>query len=165
MRRIASNTGPILHLLEIGALDLLREAGEVCVPPVVQEELRRGVVDMPSQPPEWIKIREVDGPHAALLEPWLGTDAIHPGEAAALALAKQIQADWFLTDDAAARLVGRTLGLEVHGTLGVLLWAAATHQVDRDDAHTFLDRLTRSSLWMSPRILAEARSALQSIYT
>jgi predicted nucleic acid-binding protein len=47
-----------------------------------------------------------------------------PGEIEAILLARAVNADWLLTDDAGARLVAAFLGLEVHGSLGVILWAA-----------------------------------------
>ena len=48
------------------------------------------------------------------------------GEAQAIALARQFGPDWLLTDDASARLLAQSLGLEVHGSLGLVLWSAAT---------------------------------------
>jgi len=163
VRRVVSNTGPILRLSEIDALDLLQEVGAVHIPPAVQEELQRALAEWSSRRPEWIQVIDVDSAHMVELQPWMDTEAIHIGEAAALALARQIQADWFLTDDAAARLVGRTMNLEVHGTIGILLWAAGARRLEAREAEGFLDRLSRSSLWMSPRVLAQARSALRVI--
>ncbi|MEW5762826.1 MAG: DUF3368 domain-containing protein, partial [Bacillota bacterium] len=80
-------------------------------------------------------------------------------------LARQIRADWLVTDDAAARLFAQTLGIEVHGSLGIVLWAAATGRLNRPEAEALLDRLARSSLWLSPRVLAEAKAALENIYS
>jgi len=85
------------------------------------------------------------------------------GEAEAIALAHQIQADWLLTDDAAARLFAQALGLEVHGSVGVVLWAAVQGYLRRQQAEDVLDRLAQSSLWISPRVLAEAKAALQQL--
>jgi hypothetical protein len=98
------------------------------------------------------------------VQPWLQAGIIHHGESAALALAGQMSAEWFLTDDTAARLVGRTMGLEVHGSLGVVLWAAAVGHLNHNDAAEHLDKLATSSLWISPRILAEARSVLEQLF-
>ncbi|NTW38137.1 MAG: DNA-binding protein, partial [Syntrophobacteraceae bacterium] len=39
MRIVVCDTGPILHLHEAGALELLAKAGEVFVPPAVDREL------------------------------------------------------------------------------------------------------------------------------
>jgi len=68
------------------------------------------------------------------------------GEAQALALAAQVKADWFLTDDAAARVVASQQGIEVHGSLGVVLWAAATGHLGRGEAEAALKALAGSSL-------------------
>jgi len=163
VRQIASNTGPILHLSEIGAIEILRDAGEIHIPAAVENELIHSIAGWSSKRPGWLRMTEVDPSHAVPFEPWAGTGVIHAGEAAALAIAMQIRADWFLTDDAAARLVGRTLGLEVHGSLGVILWAGAQQRIDGQRARDLLERLAASSLWMSPRVLAEARSTLQAI--
>jgi predicted nucleic acid-binding protein len=67
--------------------------------------------------------------------------------------------------DAAARLFAQTLGLEVHGSLGVVLWAAAVGRLGRAEAETTLDRLAQSSLWISARVLAEAKAALDQLFS
>jgi len=89
---------------------------------------------------------------------------LDPGEAQALALALQSEADWLLTDDAAARLIAQQHGLEVHGSLGVVLWGAATGHFQRQEAEDALEALAGSSLWISSRILDEARAALRQIF-
>jgi predicted nucleic acid-binding protein len=89
---------------------------------------------------------------------------LDPGEGEAIALARELKADWFLTDDAAARLFAQTLGIEVHGSLGVVLWAAATRHLDQARAEAALDRLFGTSLWISERVMDEARSALRQIF-
>ena len=81
----------------------------------------------------------------------------------AIVLAKSRAADWLLTDDAAARVIPMLLGMEVHGSLGVVLWAAAQTHISRYEAAAILDRLGVSSLWISPAILAEARHALDAL--
>jgi hypothetical protein len=67
---------------------------------------------------------------------------------------------------ALVRLAGdrRLVLLEVHGSLGIVLWAAAVGHLDRAQADQTLARLATSSLWISNRILAEARSALDEIF-
>jgi predicted nucleic acid-binding protein len=85
------------------------------------------------------------------------------GEAEAMALARQLSAHWFLTDDAAARVLAASLALEVHGSLGIVLWAATIRHLSRGEAESALDRLARSSLWISAGVLAEARAALDRL--
>lgn len=164
LRRVVSDTGPILHLHETGALRLLEQTGEVVIPPVVEQELGRLI-------PSWAKVgpsglATVELTEAARMEArgWLGGNFLHPGEAEALALTGQLDADWFLTDDAAARVIATRLGIEVHGSLGIVLWAAAVDHLDREEARRALESLFRSSLWVSPRVRAEAMAALDALF-
>ena len=86
------------------------------------------------------------------------------GEAQALALALETKPDWFLTDDAGARLMAESLGIETHGSIGIILWSAATRLIQKPEAETQLAELEKSSLWMSPRVRAEARAALTRLF-
>jgi len=116
------------------------------------------------QRPVWINVERLTVPSAAQALVWTQAGLLHPGEAAALALAQQLNADWFVTDDSAARLLAQMLGLEVHGSLGVVLWAAADGLLSEAEAKAALDRLINSSLWLSARVIAEARASLQELF-
>ncbi|MDQ3684027.1 MAG: DUF3368 domain-containing protein, partial [Acidobacteriota bacterium] len=124
MKLIVSDTGPLLHLSEAQSLDLLRLTGEVHIPPTVAIEMAHHDAGWSSALPTWIKLAQLSSPHDALAAAWEQAGLLDRGEAEALALARQFQADWFLTDDAAARVLAISLGVEVHGSLGVVLWAA-----------------------------------------
>jgi predicted nucleic acid-binding protein len=89
---------------------------------------------------------------------------LHGGEAEALALACEIRSDWFLTDDAVARLMAESLNIEVHGSIGVVLWAAANKLVKKPEGELFLAGLEKSSLWMSHKVRIEARAALEKLF-
>jgi len=95
---------------------------------------------------------------------WQHAGLLDAGEAEAVALVRQIGADWLLTDDNAARLFAGALGIEAHGSLGIVLWAAAAGHANQDEATAILDRLAQSSLWVSAQILTEAREALTQIF-
>ena len=162
VRRIVSNAGPLIHLYEADALHLLRLTGETLVPSQVASEtayyFSRG------RAPEWISIAPLDKFHAAESLAWQQANLLDAGEADALALARQLNADWFLTDDERARLLGKQLGLEVHGSLGVVLWVAAVRLIARREAEEAIERLANSSLWVSAAVLSEARLALDELY-
>lgn len=162
MTLIVSDTGPLLHLSEAGALDLLRLAGDVYIPGVVEAELAHYSAIW--HKPGWVNVAPLTSKHASDANNWLLSGLLDAGEAEAIALAQQMQADWLLSDDAAARLIAESQGLEVHGSLGVVLWAAATGQVDEEAARVALDSLANSSLWVSARTLAQARGALDVIF-
>ena len=162
MRCVVSDTGPLLHLSEADALSLARLVGDLHVPPQVNAELAYLLSGW--EAPTWLTIDTLAALPAAEAVAWQQSGLLDPGEAEAIALARQIKADWLLTDDAAARLFAAGLGLEAHGSLGVVLWAAATGHLDRVQADQTLAKLAASSLWISGRILAEAKSALDEIF-
>jgi hypothetical protein len=149
-------------LTEADAFALTHLVGDLHVPPQVNAELAYLLSDWES--PAWLTIDTLSALHAAEAATWQQSGLLNPGEAEAIALARQLKADWLLTDDAAARLFAAQLGLEVHGSLGIVLWAAAVGHLDRAQAEQTLAGLAASSLWISNKILAEARSALDEIF-
>lgn len=164
MKLVVSDTGPLLHLVEARSLDLLKLTGEVHVPPVVAAEISRLIADWPSLRPDWINETSLIAPYDVQADAWAQAGLLDRGEAAALALAQQLAATWFLTDDAAARVLATSLKIEVHGSLGIVLWAAATGHLNRDQATSALNRLAQSSLWISARVLKEAMDAIDKLF-
>jgi predicted nucleic acid-binding protein len=165
MRRVVSNTGPILHLTEAGSLDLMRHLGMIFIPPMVDMELKESVSNWSEMRPPWISVEELQPSFLTDALAWEQAGVLHPGEAEAVALARQVRAHWFLTDDSIARLLAQTLGLEVHGSLGIVLWTAAMGYLQRPHAELALDRLAASSLWISTRVFQEAKSALDHLFS
>ena len=165
MKIIVSDTGPLLHLAEAGALGLLKLAGEVYIPETVEAEFRFHGSNLSLEKPDWLKITPLSPMRKEQSLLWQRAGLIHSGEAETIALAMQLAADWLLTDDAAARLFAKSFQLEARGSLGVILWAAATRKLSRTDAEAFLNNLVCSSLWLSPRVIAESQIALTKIYT
>ncbi len=158
LRRVVCDTAPLVSLQESDLLEILHLAGEVYIPPAVEGELR--TLD---PVPEWMKIAALDAPFAQEARAWVQAGILDPGESEAIALVRQLDADWLLTDDGAARLLAQREGIEVHGSLGLVLWAAANGHFDLAGAQAALDALSRSSLWISARVLEEARAALPEL--
>lgn len=159
---IVCDTGPLLHLNEAGAIQLLKPAGKILIPPIVAAELKRNAPSW--KLPKWINSQQLDrAPNNQALE-WTRTGTIDAGEASAIGLALQVRSNWLLTDDANARYFAESLGLEVHGSVGVLLWAVAVGYVEsRKEAHQLLDGLFNSSLWISERVIDEASKAIDNL--
>lgn len=114
--------------------------------------------------PDWlhvIRLRPNEQSESGL---WQTAGGIHAGEAEALVLSRQKKADWFLTDDAATRLFVSTLGIEVHGSLGIILWNAAKRYLTRKETEGTLSRLEKSSLWLSDKIYKAAQKSLDDIF-
>ena len=123
---VVNNTSPIMNLAIIGELSLLRDQfGEVLIPGAVLEELR-----VEENLPGSQILRD------ALKDGWIRIEAVkqHPlvramqrdldkGEAEAIALATEVDADWLLMDERDGRKTARSMKLKVVGVLGVLLKA------------------------------------------
>lgn len=164
MRRIVSDTGPLLHLHEAACLALLEYAGAVAVPTAVDSEMVQHMREWPTRKPRWITVTSVIAPFDVQATGWQQSGLLEMGEAEAIALALQLRAAWLLTDDTAARVFATALGFAVHGSLGIVLWAAARGPLSRAESTAALDRLAASSLWISARVLAEARAALDRLF-
>jgi len=161
---VVCDTGPILHLHQAGALNVLAGAADVVIPGAVQDELRELIPGWRRRKPRWLLVRRLSSeqrkdPIIRQLARELGA-----GEAEAITLARLLDADWLLTDDAEARAIAQLVGLEVHGSLGVVLWGAATGRLAEAEANDALNRLRRSSLWISTAVFEEARRALRKLF-
>lgn len=164
VRSIVADTGPVLHLHESATLDLLALAGAVTIPAAVDAELGRLIPNWSTERPDWITVSTLGAALRADADAWLASSLLDRGEAEAIALARHDHADWLLTDDAGARLVVEASGLEVHGSLGIVLWAVAIGHLTRRAAEEALDRLAQSSLWVSTAIVAAARNAVRRMF-
>ena len=84
----------------------------------------------------------------ALLEEFVDT-----GEAEAIVLALERNADLLLVDDRDARNLAKKLGLQVMCTLGVIALAKYKGLVSK--AKPIIDKLVESGFWISRRLLEE----------
>jgi predicted nucleic acid-binding protein len=159
---VVLDTGPLLHLSEAQALDLLALTGEVHIPKAVDLEVKQQL-NQRNWRPKWVHVDLLTHPYNTEATAWQQAGLLDVGEAGAIALARQIHAHWLLTDDAAARLLAQSLGFEVHGSLGITVWAVAVGHLQHAEAGSILDRLARSSLWISERVLDEAKVALSKL--
>ncbi|MDA1192069.1 MAG: hypothetical protein O3A46_10345 [Candidatus Poribacteria bacterium] len=162
-RLIVSNTGPLLHLREADSLPMMRLLGEILIPPAVAAETAVHDNAWTLTRPDWIRVVELDDPFRPYAAALTDAEALHVGEAEAIALARQTDADWFLTDDAEARRFAESSGIEVHGSLGVVLTALGDGLCSFEDATESLRRLRRSSLHMADDVWERALTALNRL--
>lgn len=163
MKIIVCDAGPIIHLYEAQCLHLLNKTGDLFLPRRVQLEVQN-TTHLDTQWPLWLHVVDLSPKEQNEAGAWRTAGGLHAGEAEAVVLSKQKNSDWFLTDDAATRLFVSMLGIEVHGSLGVILWNAAKRNINREETEEALDNLRQSSLWLSPKIYVEAQQALDSIF-
>ncbi len=122
--RAVSDAGPLIHFSWIGRLDLLKQLfDEVIAPIAVRDEVLRAGPDIPGATAlrdaiaaGWPAVRPVaDRAAVAGLLPELDR-----GEAEAIVLMREADADIVLLDDGRARDLATRQGLPLTGTLGLL---------------------------------------------
>lgn len=153
MLKVVSNTTPLLTLLKIGRLDLLQKlCSEICIPSAVFHEIEAGkaksyYVDLSKI--SWIKIIEISNPKTASY--FLDLDQ---GEAEAIMLASEIEAELILLDEKLGRFHAKHIGLKVTGTIGILLKAKQLNFVS--NIKTLLQEMQQKGIWLSEDLIAEA---------
>jgi predicted nucleic acid-binding protein len=166
MMLVVTDTGPLLHLHQIGAVVLLTHLGEIHVTPTVLSELRRHAPSFFTHGmPAWLIQTQPSSTALLQASRWVNAQMLDAGEAEALAFAHEAKAGIFITDDTAARTLGESLGLQVRGTLGVVLYNAASGHLDQPAALQILTDLEqRSTLWMSAKVKAAVRTGISQIF-
>ena len=140
----------------LGHLALLKTLfGKVIVPPAVVQELvhprpRFPAIDVASMP--FIEIRSPG--NTTLLHEL--QDVLDAGEAEAIVLAKELNAEWLLIDESDGRRIAAEKGVPIMGVLGVLIRAKDRGLVSAvlPLAHRLRDEL---GFFLSEATLAEAR--------
>jgi predicted nucleic acid-binding protein len=121
---VVADASPLISLDACKQLGLLRKLyARVVVPQAVEQELSfGGRTGLPKgltrAHRKWISVRKL-----RTLPPPALVAALHLGEAEVIALALEVGSPLVLLDERAARAVARSRGLQVTGSLGVLLRA------------------------------------------
>jgi predicted nucleic acid-binding protein len=158
MPKAISNTSPLLYLYRIKAINWLPKLfDEIWMPEAVKDELLAGRnkgYDVPS--PSDFSWLHIVNPKSMPSE-WFALD-LGVGEIAAMALALENSNHIILLDDGLARRTAQAAGLQVWGTLKVLLEAKSQGLVEK--VEPFITNLSEAGLWVSAelkqRILALA---------
>jgi predicted nucleic acid-binding protein len=145
---VVADSSPFIALVNVGHADVLPALfGQVIIPPQVAQELASpkrppAVRAFIAAPPPWLSLQA-----PASVEP---IPDLHPGELAAISLARELRADLLLIDDTDARRAAAARHLPLTGTVGVLERAADQGQLDLAAAFA---RLKQSDFWISHKLL------------
>jgi predicted nucleic acid-binding protein len=156
--KVVSNTSPIIFLSKIEALDLLPQCfDQVMIPPSVSNELGDLLL------PEYIQYTKISlaGEHfvQGALEM---TRSLHVGELEAIVLAQETHADYVILDDKLARRKAQLMGLNVIGTIGVLLLAHQQKLILAATVEEHLTNLTQQNgMYISSKIMEQVKRSLQ----
>ena len=140
-----SDAGPIIHLAEIGSLELLETFDTLLVPETVYEEVDAGGV--PDQ------LSDLQYEFVEADERQVGTEELDAGERVAIAVAID-RGLVLLTDDLAARDAAADAGVEVRGSIGIIALGYARGVIDRAEAGSRMRSLQReTSLFVTDAVV------------
>ena len=152
---VVVNTGPLLALGACGQIELLQALHtQVVVPQPVLEELERGQGRQDRMGaallcPPWMQVLPARQPPSQLLQAHLDE-----GEASVIALALELGIRLVLMDERRGRVVARTMGLAVTGTVGVLVRAKREGFLPL--LKPCLEAMHEKGVWLSARLTAFA---------
>lgn len=152
MPKIVSNTTPIISLLKLNRLELFQKLyKQIYIPSAVFKEIEAGkmkgyyrdlsIID-------WINITEIQDKQA--IKYFLDLDA---GEAEAIVLATEINADLIILDEKLGRFHAKHAELKVTGTIGILIKAKTEGLIK--ELRPLLDELTDKDVWISEKLKSE----------
>jgi len=152
---VVSDSSILIHLSRMGELKLLKEIfGKIIVPKAVYKECtvenKAGSEEIRNS--EWIEVREIEDQN---LKKVLRT-LLDEGEAEAITLALEIDADLVLLDETEARRIAKNLGLKVTGTVGTLLKAKKLGLID--DLKKEIELLRETGFWISDDLVRKILS-------
>ena len=150
------NTSPILHLHAVlpgGLESLARMIGEVVMPWEVGQELAAGR----AKDGTWHQIQSIPGivlrEAPVVVHPLLSSQ-IDVGEAAVIQTALDEGVETVILDDLKARRVALGLGLNVTGTLGLLIQARKAGHLA--SVRSAIEALVKRGMWIAPGVAEQA---------
>ena len=151
MNLVVSNASPLINLARIQRFDLLKQFyGNVTIPAAVYDEVviqgqeRDGSRDVRSA--AWIlKATPADDLAVSALAAQLDR-----GEASAIILARELDAELLLIDEIRGRRVAEKLGVKITGTLGIL--ARAKREGLIPNVRDEIARLQSQGTWIHPKL-------------
>ena len=149
--RIVVNTSPWIALSICGQIPLLKKIyGEVHVPVGVKEEIlaggKQGIGVREIEASSWVRIgRVIDIEKVTLLF------ELDRGEAEVIILAKEKGIKRVLMDEKVARLQAEVLGLNVIGTLGLLLRAKKSGIIS--SIKPLVEKMLENGIWIKDEIV------------
>lgn len=156
--RVVSNSTPLIYLSKLGKLELLRKLfREIIIPKEVFNEVVSG--GKKEKFPEVLVIED------AIHEGWIKTKEIKvdrrllkfapeldSGEAEVISIAREVKGDLVLMDDASARSISESFGLNTKGTIYVLLKAYKSGLITKEEVKGLLDKLILAGFRLSSEV-------------
>jgi predicted nucleic acid-binding protein len=150
------DAGPLIHLAEISRSSLLAQFSPLFVPVSVVKEVRGFVPRLPVV--RKVAVTQAQRQHALARS----RVALHAGELDCLAVCLRRPRLVFLTDDWDARDAATRMGIETHGSVGIIVRACRVGLLDGEQAEATLRMLNSvSSLFIASEIIELAIEQLR----
>jgi predicted nucleic acid-binding protein len=141
---IISDTSTLLAFYEIGEMSILqRRYGKIVTTPTVQREFQYPL-------PSWVEVSEPTEENVRYVQERFKLDL---GETTAIALALSHSKSTLIIDEMAGRRAAQELGIEVTGTLGILLKAKKQGIISA--IRPLIQKLQNNNFRMSETLIAE----------
>ncbi len=165
MSKAVLDAGPLIHLAELKALDVLYDFDTLLLPETVWKEVAK--YQRSALRYQNLKLSRVQAPSISMdLIILAQAFSLDQGEIEALAILELYPGFLFLTDDAAARLAAEQRGYSSHGTIGLLIRSV---RVGRRTPNSVLKSLKRiqkySTLHIRPALMNEIINQLEKEWT
>ena len=154
--RIVINTGPLITLARMDALDVPGQLSyEFICPREVQAELEAGVVaGHPVVNPAWLQLCPLQGALSRMM-----LSALDEGEAAVILLALEQRISLVCIDEWKGRRIALATGLKVTGALGLLGKAKIEGIIPA--VSPFIERALRNGIRYHPALVRQVLEALE----
>jgi predicted nucleic acid-binding protein len=151
---VIADAGPLIHLDELDALGVLADFEQILVPDAVWREVEHhrpaALQRMAAQ-----LLRQAAPPASQIVDALTSMFTLHLGEKEALICCLAHPDSLLLTDDTAARMAAKNLGLKAHGTVGLLIRALRCQLRTKAEVLQLLAEIPqRSTLHIRPAFLA-----------
>ncbi|MFH5884681.1 DUF3368 domain-containing protein [Halalkalibaculum sp. DA3122] len=137
---IVSDTSCLILFYKIGELELLKNVfGNILVTEIVSKEFKKEL-------PEWVEIVPLQSNlHKGL------SSVLDPGEATSIALATEHDNSLLIIDEVKGRKVAREMGIQITGTLGVLITAKEKGYIKA--VKPIIDKMEKTNFRVSDALL------------
>ena len=156
IEKAVSDSGPLIHLAQINSINLFSIVKKTYIPDEVFNETCAH--DLPGsrqiKSSKIINVLQLDKTCKDLAKIISERYSLGIGESQSIALARQEGISLLFTDDLSARTVAKAYGLEVHGSIGIVLRAFRKNIIQKQKAiQTVIDLKGKSSLFITSDIV------------
>jgi predicted nucleic acid-binding protein len=161
---VVSDTTPIISMLKINKLHLLNKLfGEILIPNAVYNELTtsKKFEEEANQIKECNFIKIVAVENNKDIERFRSTTGLDLGESEAIIYSNKNGVDFLLMDEAKGRIVAKQMGLNIMGTIGILMQAYDDEFITKDEILACIDTLKKNGRYISERLFDSLKNKIE----